>query len=137
VANGTQRAVLTGHTDAVGGCAFSLDGKLLATASDDRTARLWRVADGTEWAVLAGHTSWAEDCAFSPDGTLLATVSRDGTLRLWHVATRRCHCALRTGPSLTGVTWHPDGAMICVAGGAGTYLLAYQPPTSAAARPAR
>ncbi|MFF4402740.1 WD40 repeat domain-containing protein [Streptomyces sp. NPDC001480] len=47
VANGTEQAVLTGHTDGVYNCTFSPDGTLLATASDDRTVRLWRVTDGT------------------------------------------------------------------------------------------
>jgi WD40 repeat protein len=97
---GTARAVLTGHTGAVGGCAFSPDGRLLATISDDRTARLWRVADGTVAAVLTGHASWVKQCAFSPDGTLLAASGRDGTVRLWQVPDGRAHCALRVAGSL-------------------------------------
>jgi len=119
--------VLTGHTDAVTSCAFSPDGTLLATVSDDRTARLWSVHDGTAIATLDGHASWVEACAFSPDGTLLATAGRDHIIRLWHVATRRCHCALRTASSHTNIAWHPDGKLLCAVGGAGIYLLTYIP----------
>ena len=49
---------LTGHTRAVNGVAFSPDGRLLATASDDRTARLWDPATGEHRRTLTGHTGW-------------------------------------------------------------------------------
>ena len=65
--------------------AFSPDGTLLATASYDRTARIWDLtgtAPATR-ATLEGHTDWVRGVAFSPDGTLLATASDDGTARIW------------------------------------------------------
>jgi WD40 repeat protein len=66
--------------------AFSPDGKLLATASGDKTARLWEVASGKALATLAGHENEVNAVAFSPDGKLVATASADGTTRLWEVS---------------------------------------------------
>ncbi|KQM02477.1 WD domain, G-beta repeat-containing protein, partial [Frankia sp. CpI1-P] len=72
---GAPRATLTGHTDRVWWVVFSPDGTLLATASFDRTARLWDVATGHQRATLTAHTGPVRWVAFSPDGTLLATAS--------------------------------------------------------------
>lgn len=44
--------VLEGHTDNVRNMSFSADGRLLGTASEDRTIRLWRTDDWTTVAVL-------------------------------------------------------------------------------------
>jgi WD40 repeat protein len=76
---------------------------------------------------LSGHTAWVERCAFSPDGTLLATASNDGTIRLWQVASGQCQCALRVDSPIGAIAWHPDAAKLCATGGAGTYVLNYQP----------
>ena len=97
--------LLTGHTDSVYGVAFSADGALLATASADRTVRLWNVATGQpHGAPLKGHTDAVRGVAFSADGTLLATASADRTVRLWNVATGHPH-----GAPLEG---HTDEARI-------------------------
>ncbi len=81
-----DREASVGHTGGVTDCAFSPDGTLLATSSDDQTVRLWHTPDGTARGVLEGHSGGIWTCAFSPDGTLLATGGDDHTVRLWRVS---------------------------------------------------
>src|SRR5205823_4426265 len=68
---------LKGHTSGVTSVCFSPDGKGLATASDDKTAKVWDARTGQESLALKGHTDRLTSVCFSPDGQRLATASGD------------------------------------------------------------
>ncbi|XP_057293961.1 WD repeat, SAM and U-box domain-containing protein 1-like [Hydractinia symbiolongicarpus] len=80
---------LIGHTNDVNCCAFSSNNKVLASASGDKTIRLWNVKDGSEieCSPLVGHSYSVITCAFSPFGSILATGSQDSTIILWNADT--------------------------------------------------
>lgn len=81
--------ILPGHDGEVYCAAFSPDGKTLATASQDRTIKLWDPVTGKERATLKGHTDEVRWVAFAPNGQLLASASADRKIGLWDVATGR------------------------------------------------
>lgn len=104
------QASLAGHSEDVNDVAFAPGGKIVATASNDKTVRLWERATGEQLAVLRGHTDRVTAVAFAPDAKTLASSSWDHTVRLWDMATRQEHRLLK---GHTHQVWHvafaPDG----------------------------
>ena len=97
---GPELQRLEGHSDWVWAVAFSRDGQLLASASTDRTVRLWNPATGEQTQRLEGHGGPVWAVAFSRDGQLLASASNDRTVRLWNPATGEQH---EIGRNIAGV----------------------------------
>ena len=78
---------LAGHDGPVRSVAFSPNGQLVLSGSEDNTIRVWDVATGETVNALRGHGSSVRACAFSPDGQLVLSGGDDerfacGTCRL-------------------------------------------------------
>jgi WD40 repeat protein len=104
--------VLRGHTEAVTCVQFTPDGKLLATASRDKTAALWDADTGMRRFTLEGHTASVRDLSFGPGGRL-ATGGNDHVVRVWATA---------TGRALTTLPGHSGGVYGVAFGPRGNYL---------------
>ena len=84
VATGRQLPALPqAHPLAIRAIALHPDGKTLASASEDRTVKLWDLETRKVRETLRGHTSFVHAVAFSPDGRTLATAGGDRVIKLW------------------------------------------------------
>ncbi len=82
VKSGQLLLSLSGHTDTVNDAKFSYDNQLIATASDDRTIKIW-TRNGQLLRTLDDHKSPVSSLAFSLDNKLLISTDRDGEMKFW------------------------------------------------------
>ena len=111
--SGEVRFRVTAHRGAIVAAAWSPKQRVLATAGQDGTARLYD-AEGVQLAELLGDAPWVEHVAWAPDGQHLAT-SAGRVTRLWSSAGAPLWAADAQESAVTGLAWNRKGTQLATA----------------------
>ncbi len=112
LATGRETLRVEGHSQVVRGVEFSPDGRWLATASYDRTVKIWPAVPSPDYLSLEGHDQAVCALAESPDGRRLATGSLDQTAKIWELNTGRLWKTLPVGFPVVSLAFSPDGSRL-------------------------
>jgi WD40 repeat protein len=115
---GKPTIICEGHKGPIWSIAFSPKGDRIASAGEDRMARVWDAATGKLLAICRGHENKVLSVTFSPDGSRLLTAAADGTACQWDAATGRevePPYDRHTG-FVTAAAYSPDGLWAATAG---------------------
>ncbi len=112
------------HGDIIFSAAFSRDGRRLATASWDDTARIWDGLSGEPLTEPLRHGGDVGSLSFSPDGRRLVTTSSDHTARLWDAGNGQPALPPLEHPDeVFSSEFSPDGTRLVTAGRDGVVRL--------------
>uniref|UniRef100_A0A8C7F952 Notchless protein homolog 1 n=1 Tax=Oncorhynchus kisutch TaxID=8019 RepID=A0A8C7F952_ONCKI len=110
-------ARLTGHSALINEVLFSPDTRLLASASFDKSIKIWDGRTGKYLQSLRGHVAAVYQVAWSADSRLMVSGSSDSTLKVWDIKTGKLHTDLPGhADEVFAVDWSPDGQRV-VSGG--------------------
>eukprot|EP00283_Hemiselmis_rufescens_P006583 CAMPEP_0173428064 /NCGR_PEP_ID=MMETSP1357-20121228/7103_1 /TAXON_ID=77926 /ORGANISM="Hemiselmis rufescens, Strain PCC563" /LENGTH=344 /DNA_ID=CAMNT_0014392017 /DNA_START=41 /DNA_END=1075 /DNA_ORIENTATION=- len=111
-----DEVMLTGHTKVIQDIGWSCDGKRLATASGDTSARVWTVdthREGRE-LELKDHTQSVEGVSWHPkQADTLASISTDKNIRIWDIRTKKS-VPILTPEEIINVCYSPSGNHIAI-----------------------
>ncbi|RDW58852.1 hypothetical protein BP6252_13328 [Coleophoma cylindrospora] len=107
---------LGGHNDTVSSVAFSHDSTQIASASDDRTVKIWDASSGECQQTLKGHSGLVNSVAFSHDSIQIASASDDQTVKIWDVSSGECLQTLKGhSDRVNSVAFSHDSTLIASA----------------------
>ena len=96
-----------GHNKSINTTSFSPDNKLIVTASDDKTAKIWELPFGRILATLGDHNKPINAITFSPDGQFIFTSS--DSVRKFSAKSGRLMCVVKGSfPAYTERIITPD-----------------------------
>ncbi|KAF2193139.1 WD40 repeat-like protein [Zopfia rhizophila CBS 207.26] len=112
---------LEGHSGRVRSVAFSHDSTRLASASYDKTVKIWDASSGECLQTLKGHSGWVWSVTFSHDSTRLASASDDRTVKIWDASSGECLQTLKGhSGTVNSVTFSHDSTRLASASDDGT-----------------
>ncbi|KAF8395826.1 hypothetical protein HHK36_019780 [Tetracentron sinense] len=111
------KARLTGHQQLVNHVYFSPDGQWVASASFDKSVKLWNGTTGKFVSAFWGHVGPVYQISWSADSRLLLSGSKDSTLKVWDIRTHKLKQDLPgQGDEVFAVDWSPDGEKVASGG---------------------
>ncbi|KZC15080.1 Notchless protein like protein 1 [Dufourea novaeangliae] len=106
-------ARMTGHQQLINDVKFSPNGRIIASASFDKSIKLWESNTGKYIASLRGHVQAVYSIAWSADSRLLVSGSADSTLKVWNMKTKKlCQDLPGHADEVYAVDWSPDGLRV-------------------------